>query len=149
MYLFELDALAERCINNKVYVVPCDRLPSQFTLPFCGIINYSKAGDAGTHWVSLTIMSDGTAFFMDSYGLYPQVPEIQHFIRMYSKRLIWNKQQLQRINSRICGLYALISIYFLINRNSTFGDFISQFTKNLFLNDKIVENMYAKLIKKK
>lgn len=148
MYLFQLDELARKNIDSKVYVVPCDMLPEQITLPFHAIINNSSSQEAGTHWVMLTIDASGTAHYLDSYGMMPRSKDILRFIRLHSKNFVWNEQQLQRVNSRVCGLYCLMGLYFMINQRQSLDQFIENFTKNLFLNDKIIETMYSKLIRK-
>jgi hypothetical protein len=148
MYLFQIQNLCNKHIRNKVFVSPCDMLPyGKVKLPFCAIINTSKASHPGTHWVGLIIQKDGTAYFFDSYGMPPYVKEIQYFIKMHSKKLVVNTQQIQRSNSRVCGLYAFFFIYFLINKSLSLKNYISHFSKNLYLNDKKVEILFERLIR--
>lgn len=149
MYLFQLDELARKTIMNPVLVTPCDMLPLRVTLPFSAIINNSKSFEEGTHWTALFIDQHGIATYFDSYGLKPQTKELQHFIRAHAKKVICNGQQLQRINSRVCGMYSLIFLYFMNNMSNSLEQFLSHFSLNLFLNDKVVETMFSKLIIKK
>lgn len=149
MYLFQLDELARKTIKNPVLVTPCDMLPVRVDLPFSAIINHSKSYEEGTHWIALHIDDHGTATYFDSYALKPHVKEVQQFIKLHSKKVIYNGQQLQRINSKVCGLYSLIFLYFMNNMCNSLEQFLSHFSLNLFLNDKIVESMFSKLIIKK
>lgn len=148
MYLFHLQNLADKHIHEKVFVIPYDLLPKgNVKLPFCAIINNSRSSQKGSHWTSLVINEAGVAFFFDSYGIGPQPIELKHFIKMHSRKLVINTRQIQRINSKCCGLYAFLAIFFIINRKSSLEDFVAQFSQNLYLNDFKVENMFQNFLK--
>lgn len=148
MYLYELKDFLERKINShNLYVTSCDRLPSNIKLPSFFIINLSPSTSPGTHWVALTIDVDGIAYYFDSYGFKPENPMIRSFIKMHSKRFEYCHRQLQQLQSRVCGKYAALFLYYW-ERGCSMNDFLKKFSCNLVLNDALVEKMYDYVQKK-
>lgn len=145
MFLFEIKNFLETKIpSQNVFVTACDRLPNNFQLPAGFIINTSRADEVGTHWVALYIDSRGAAYYFDSFGFPPQTMEIQYFIRLHSRRINFNKQQLQRTNSRVCGFYATIFLYYILALKLSPSHFLSHFSYNLVINDGVINRMYHK-----
>lgn len=146
MFLYELLNFAKnKIVCKNVYVVPCDMLPTQFQLPAGFIINCSPAKTAGSHWVALWINSEGTAYYFDSYGFKPNVRDIRLFIRMHSKKLIYNKRQLQQLHSIVCGQWAASFLYHISDGIENADNFIKLFGHNLLINDIIIERLFKKL----
>lgn len=125
-------------------VYPCDALPTSFRLPAAFVVNLSPHDEPGTHWVALYISECGYAYYFDSFGMKPTNFHIIAFLRMHSKRVDYNKNQLQHITSNKCGRFCCVFIVNALKRNSI-RSFISRFGINLYVNDIIVENMYKYL----
>lgn len=138
----EIEAVFSRIKCGDIFkgVFACDDLPKNVDLPAAFVINLSPKSSAGTHWVSLFIDQTGVATYFDSYGFAPLNRDILFFINMHSKRLTYNKRQIQHVTSRKCGKFASA---FLISEMAGKGlhDFLSNFAENPFINDIIIEKM--------
>lgn len=144
MYLFQIKDFLERKLPGKnAFVTSVDCLPRRVSLPVGICSNLSNAGEPGSHWVGITITSDGVGEYFDSYGFKPTSPEILHFLKMHCKSWSFNKHQVQQLQSKVCGLYAVMYLYYKLN-NVSMTQYIKHFSKNLYLNDYYVEKMYVK-----
>lgn len=142
MYQYELDNfLSHKLPHRNYFVGPYDLLPADFNLPAAFIFNTSSSFDPGTHWQALVILEDGAGYFFDSYGRKPEIKEIKRFIRLHCRSITFNCNQLQQTNSHFCGHYCAMFVYFLSN-NVTLDEYLSHFTKNLYVNDIVIEKMY-------
>lgn len=120
-------------------VYACDTLPSKFTLPAGFVVNLSKKTQIGTHWIALYIDEYGVCIYFDSYGTKPMNNDILRFIKLHSKKVIVSETQIQHVNSVKCGKFA--SIFILMKMYGKEVDaIVKQFSKNLTVNDKVVEN---------
>lgn len=122
-------------------VFPCDSLPHRFSLPAAFVINLSPHNEPGTHWVALYIAETGVGFYFDSFGMKPANRHIISFIRMHTKKTIYNKKQIQHITSNKCGRFCCIFTVSVLKKCSI-NSFIERFGVNLYVNNIIVENMY-------
>lgn len=122
-------------------VFACNQLPAVFSLPALFIINLSPSSQPGSHWVSLYITARGTAFFFDSFGLPPRNIDILRFVKLHSKKLIHNKKQLQHLSSIKCGRFACVFVVSVL-RVGGVKLFFDKFSKNLKINDIVVEELY-------
>lgn len=122
-------------------VFPCDSLPKHFSLPAIFVINLSPRTEIGSHWVATYITSDRCAFYFDSFGLPISNAYILHFINKHAKRITYNKNQLQHITSTKCGKFCCVFAITILKKCSI-SSFINKFSKNLFVNDIVIENMY-------
>jgi hypothetical protein len=71
-------------INVKSFLgaFPSDMLPHSITQPSIVIVNIDAHTQSGTHWLAIRLEpTSSTAFYFDSYGLSPQIPDIQLFLR--------------------------------------------------------------------
>lgn len=128
-------------------VFACDDLPKRFTSPAAFIINLSRKYDPGSHWVALCINDNGLAYYFDSFGMPPKNTFINHFIRMNSNKLIFNRRQIQHITSTKCGKYCCVFVVtFLKNYSSNM--FLKKFSTNLYINEIVIENMFNYFFKK-
>jgi len=67
-----------------------------------------------------------SAYFFDSYGIVPLVPDIAAFIRRNCTVWDYNRRQLQGLTSNICGKYCcLFALY--MDRRFTAKQFVEQF----------------------
>lgn len=122
-------------------VFPCDSLPNSFRLPAAFVINLSQHDEPGTHWVAIYISESGYAFYFDSFGMKPTNFHIIAFLKFHSKKVNYNKKQLQHISSNKCGRFCCVFIVTALKQCSI-DSLISRFGINLYVNDFIIENMY-------
>jgi hypothetical protein len=142
MYQYQIfNFLLKNLPHRNFFVGPYDVLPKNFKLPAAFIFNTSSSFEPGTHWQALVISENGTGYFFDSYGMKPMIKEVNHFIRLHCKSIIFNTKQLQQTNSHFCGHYCAMFVYFLTHR-LTMDKYLAHFTNNLFINDIVVEQMY-------
>jgi hypothetical protein len=82
-------------------------------LPRTVIVNTDAHTQAGTHWLAIRLEPRAsTAFYFDSYGLSPQIHDIQLFLRRNCTVLHYNNAQLQGPLSTVCGKYCcLFALY--------------------------------------
>lgn len=122
-------------------VYPCDLLPKRFSLPAAFIINLSSHKTRGSHWVALYIDRKRVAHYFDSFGFSPQQNNIVTFINKHSKKMHFNKRQIQHVVSNKCGKF---SILFILSKlfNKCFEEIINKFSPNLGVNDIVIENMF-------
>ena len=122
-------------------VFACDSMPSRFSFPAAFVINLSPHDEPGSHWVALYIGKSGVAFYFDSFGMKATNFYVNAFLRMHTKKVIFNKKQLQHISSNKCGQFCCV---FVVNalKECAIDNFISRFGMNLYVNDFILENMF-------
>lgn len=108
------------------------------------IINLGNNQIFGTHWTVL-IINGNNAFYSDSYGAPPE-DEIFDFVKKKKTRsqngtsqersavhikLDYNKDiQLQAIDENYCGIWALLTSYYLIKKKGTLAERFNQFASN-------------------
>lgn len=126
-------------------VFPCDSLPNHFSLPAIFVINLSPHTEAGSHWVATYITVDRCAFYFDSFGLPIKNICIFRFIKKHANWIDHNKNQLQHITSNKCGKFCCVFAIAIL-KNCSLSSFMSKFSKNLFVNDFVIENMYKYLV---
>ena len=142
MYQYQLaNFLLKKLPHRNYFVGPFDLLPENFKLPAAFIFNTSRSFEPGTHWQALVISKNGAGYFFDSYGMRPTIKEINHFIKLHCKTILYNSKQLQQTNSHFCGHYCALFVYYLTH-NITMDKYLSHFTNNLYINDLVVEQMY-------
>lgn len=129
--------------RNNIFkgVFPCDSLPNNFRLPAAFVINLSPHDEPGTHWVAVYISESGCAFYFDSFGLKPTNFHINAFLKIHSKSVRYNRNQIQHISSNKCGRFCCVFIVSVL-RNCPLHNFLSRFGVNLYVNDITIENMY-------
>lgn len=129
--------------NNNIFkgVFPCDSLPHSFSLPAAFVINLSPHNEPGTHWVALYISGGGNGYYFDSFGMKPVNCHIIAFLRMHTKKVAFNRKQIQHITSNKCGRFCCIFIVSMLKKCSV-NSFLDRFGVNLYVNDITVENMF-------
>jgi hypothetical protein len=131
-------ALSRNCITRDFFqgVYPSDALPEKVMLP-CGIvINTDPSHLPGTHWLAIYINENKTAFYFDSFGFKPNIPNILNFLNNFNWK--FNTNQIQSLTSPLCGHYATLFLLYMS------CDMEFEFTKNLDNNDAIVILEYLK-----
>lgn len=147
MFLYELsEFLLKKIFSHEVYVVPCDRLPSNFTLPAGFIVNTSPSTHPGSHWIAIFIDESGNATYFCSFGMKPKVKSIQNFLKLKCKSIKYNTVQLQKLNSPYCGQYAAVFLFYSF-QGIKLETFQKHFSPNLALNDHLILKMYSRLDK--
>lgn len=122
-------------------VFASDQLPTAFSLPALFIINLSPSSQSGSHWVSLHIDDEGFAFYFDSFGIPPRNFNILRFMKLHSKKYIYNEKQLQHLSSIKCGRFACVFVISVL-RDNGFKQLLDKFSNNLKINDIIIEKLY-------
>lgn len=116
------------------------------------IVNLDKAEDPGSHWTALSIKRKGhdqNCYFYDPLGSPCTNNYILQIVKRYNP-LQYNKQQIQAITSRYCGIYCVAFVLFMDKGGESIESFNKMFCKTDYLlsyNDKIVvqyvlENKY-------
>jgi hypothetical protein len=101
--------------HSKLYfkgVFPSDRLPSSVSLPAALVVNFDSSEQAGSHWVSMIIDCHGVCEYFDSFAMKPMIRDHIIFMKNNSRKIIYNKQCLQSLESSLCGHYCCLFIYF-------------------------------------
>jgi len=102
-----------------------DRLPLH-VYPGGYVINLQdhKAGE-GTHWVALVVGKKSTTYF-DAFG-FPPPQDVIHFIQNHVP-IEWSGQQIQSIQSGVCGSYCLAFLYYVLLRKGSLRGFLRLFS---------------------
>lgn len=140
-----MDFLKKKISSKNIYVVPCDYLPSKFGLPAGFIVNLESSKYSGSHWIAIFIDAKGNASYFCSFGLPLKVKAIQTFLKRFAKSTEYSKQTLQTSRSELCGNYAaLYLLYRFKNERLSLSRFLSQFSTNLVLNDRLIRRLFRR-----
>ena len=106
---------------------PTDMLPRSVTQSGLVIINADPHTEKGTHWLAVHCLSkSSSAYFFDSYGIVPLVPDVAAFIRRNCTVWDYNRRQLRGLTSNICGKYCCVFALYM-DRGFTAKQFVGQF----------------------
>lgn len=149
---FDLIKLAKHLKIKFNGVLMNDQLKQEyFKKDFFVIINFDDSMNSGTHWVALVNhRKSRTCYYMDSYGELPN-QKVYDEIMKSGNNLYFNKVQFQALDSMMCGWF---SLYFLILMQKPTSDkmklFLSKFnTKDYYSNDRVIKDIFKKLVFKK
>ena len=140
------------CVNSHLGggyttgVYAADRLPKRLKKPAAFIANTDTHDEPGTHWVAFFIPVKGKPEYFDSYGLNCFIEGHLNFQANTKKTWVWNKKELQSLNSKVCGHYCLVYLICRMKKHSI-TDFLSLFTSNTKNNDKHVRTCIRKYFK--
>jgi len=114
-------------VRSFLGVFPSDRLPQSITRPSTIIVNTDVHTQTGSHWLAIRLEPrSSSGFYFDSYGLSPDVLDIQTFLRRNCTVLNYNTVQLQEPTSTVCGQYcSLFALY--TDRDYTGRQFVGLF----------------------
>lgn len=120
-----------------------DKLPGKIKSKENGIVNLDLSTGEGNHWVAYFNSPDCQyAVYFDSYGLAPP-PEIYEFLKTSGKKIIFNNNEMQKMNSIMCGYYC---IHFIkeMNKKKPFHEIIYEFdTQPTDFNEKLIKNLFS------
>ena len=116
-----------RDVTSFLGVFPSDMLPRSFTRSSTVIINAVPLTEICSDWLAVHLQPKfSSAYFFDSYGIMPLVPDIAAFLRRNSTAWDYNRRHLQGLTINICGKYSsLFALY--IDRGFTAKQFVRRF----------------------
>ena len=102
-----------RNVRSFLGVFPSDLLPQSESQTGTDIINADPHTEKVSHWLAVHFRPTSfSAYYFDSYGFLPLVPDIQAFIRRNYTVSNYNKRQLQGLTSNVCAKYCcLFALY--------------------------------------
>ncbi len=115
-------------------VFPIDKLPSIIHYPCSFVFNTHPSNKPGEHWISVFYDTYMNCTFFDSFGFSPQDYKVDDYIKKTSKSYEWNKNQIQHVESSMCGFYCIYFIY-LKSRGYSL-----QFINQLFVKKQFKQN---------
>ena len=133
-------------IHSFLGVFSIDTLIDPKIFPSYTIINFSRAKDVGTHFVSLLFLNKRTCCYFDPLSL----PFIPRKIKLY---MFANSQNVLKINFKIqnemssfCGFFCLLPIMLHANNLSIIKG-ITLFEQGIIENDEICIEVLSHLFK--
>jgi len=97
-----------RNVNSFLDVYTSDLLPLSVTKTCTAIVNADPHTERGSHWLA----KSSSAYYFDSYGIVPFVPDILSLIKRNCTTWDYEKIQLQSLTSDVCGKYCcLFALY--------------------------------------
>jgi hypothetical protein len=116
-------------------------LPHSVTQPSNVIVNSDAHTQTGTHWLAIRLdPRSSTAYYFDSYGVSPYIPDIHSFLRRNCTVLNYNKLLLQGPMSTICGKYCSLFAPYL-DKCYSGKQFVGLFTPSL--TDQQVKRLFT------
>ena len=114
MYTYEIQYILDHGIwikNLQAKVCAKDQLPRQNPIHVKAyIVNTKRSNKAGEHWVAVIFNNNGNVLYFDSYGLPPLETEIINFLDNHSSSWRYNRQRLQSLQSKVCGLFCIFTL---------------------------------------
>lgn len=145
MYAYQIrNFLDKKSEDINVYVTPVNMLPRRVSYPLALVINLSESMEPGIYWVAVYINEKREGFYFDSYGFKPRDVRIETFLKIHCSSWHYNTQQVQQVNSKVCGYYCVVFLFYMINKINV-KSFMNQFTKNLVINDYIINQVFNTL----
>ena len=98
----------------------------------------------GEHWVVIYVSYDGDyGEFFDSFGR--PTAEFEHYMNKHCSKWTYNRNQLQSIASRFCGLYC--ACYCIVrSRNVDVTRFVRYFTNDTGLTDVFMHELMCRIL---
>jgi hypothetical protein len=129
-------------VKSFLGVFPSDLLPHSITRPGTVIVNTDAHTPTGSHWLAIRLEPrSSSAFYFDSFGLSPNVPDMQIFLRRNCTVINYNTVQLQGPMSTACGKYCCL-LALNTDRGYTGQQFVGLFTPGQHA-DLQVERLFA------
>lgn len=129
-------------------VFASDTLPRSVShFPACFIVNTDPIRKSGTHWQAIFIDKDRRGEFFDSYGMAPYIRDHVIFLDKMCKSYKYNRQDLQSIDSAVCGQYCVMNLLFKAH-GYTLNYFLDCFfSADCVKNDVIESKMFKRYSK--
>jgi hypothetical protein len=118
-----------------VGVYAANTLPKKCRKPAAVIMNNQNSSMPGEHWSAAFLPVRGKAEYFCSYGLQPNlVAAHEKFLLRNAKAYIYNKKQLQQLETQECGRFCLL---YLANKmdGRTMNQFLTNFDSSFKIND--------------
>lgn len=140
----DVDGVSNIYINDLMKKISCsfrgtfskDNIPTFEEESFSVIVNLSKEGETGTHFVALFVLKNKIWYF-DSFGNLQSDSIIKKYLKRYKKRILYTENQIQHPLSFLCGFFC-ISFILCIENMIPLEMFFKMFhKKKLHLNDYI------------
>ena len=116
--LKEMDTVQILCtlrdVTSFLDVFPSDLLPQSNARTYnTVIVNADPRTEIGSYWLAVHFRpKSSNAYYFDSNGILPLVPNIQAFIKRNCTTWDYNRRQLQGLTSDVCGKYCcLFALY--------------------------------------
>ena len=109
------------------------------------VVNVDESNKPGSHWVAIYVDQDGSGVFFDSYGLPPSVSHHIDRLRRNSTSYRWNIQQLQSVDSDVCGHYCVVFLFFVAHGYSL-DMFCTLFCNDTISNDRLVLILFNRIV---
>lgn len=120
-----------------------------WTKPTAFIVNTDDHTRSGMHWVAMYADKSCSAFYFDSFGLPPFIPDHINRLRKNCKQFRWNNVRLQSDSSDVCGQYCIMFLHYM-SAGLGFEKFLENFSAdNLRKNDDVVRRYVCCREKKK
>ena len=124
-------------------VFALDELTRQNSTGFY-VVNTDKRSQKGAHWVLCYLPLKGAPLYFDSYGMPPLYQEFYTFMLGSNDTFSYNMQQLQDVDSSVCGHYVLY-VCSCLACGESMQDIRRRFsTSNFSLNDKLIVTLFRK-----
>ena len=146
--------------NEKGFLgcFPSNRLPKNPPSGSSLIVNYSKAGERGSHWVGMRNLNTSNVEYFDSYAFDPddedlllgETTNFKEYLKTNSQngKYTVNMLNFQSLTSDVCGEYASYFIKYgmpemnnngRVTINPKWKEFIKQ--NNSILNDRLIKKI--------
>ncbi len=138
----DIETISNKYLKMKVKCIPTYNLNRHKCVSGYYCINLNNM-----HWTALYI-DHKDAFYFDPFGvIYPT--EVFKFCK--KKRIIYNTDQIQKLDQYCCGYYCIMFLHFM--KTNKLGDpkyrlnkFLSLFSEDENDNDNILQNYIKKII---
>jgi hypothetical protein len=105
-------------------VYPSNNIPNFNQYPYSVIVNTDRAGQPGTHWVSIYVANRDNVEYFDSFGEPPN-KDIELYLSRF-KNMVRNKVKIQSVFDNSCGAHV---IYYTLQKSR--GKSLSMINKEL------------------
>ena len=147
MNIWEITQAISELAANSIGVYAADHIPRRLSLPAAIVTNLDTSEKPGSHWVAFYIDHNASGTYFDSYGLARTTRWHLDRLERNCKRFKWNKKKLQSIDSKVCGEYCIMILYFMSSGRSL-RTFCQVFTSDSRANDKLVSKFYKNVRRK-
>ena len=140
----QIRQILSRIPTHAVGVFAADQIPLVWTRPTAFIFNIQRHNKPGLHWVAIFVNKNGDAWYFDSFGVPPYIPDHINRIRRNVRKFRWNFRQLQSGTSDTCGYFCVMFLHYM-SVGLGIGHLLENFSSDLRKNDQIVRNYVSKL----
>lgn len=121
-------------------VFAANRIPLNVSRPFFAVVNLDPDSKPGSHWVAISIDSNGLGEYFDSYGRNASSYH-KSFLARNCHNWYYNSKILQNYFTTVCGEYCLVYLYFKF-KGLSMKTFLNLFTEETMFNDLLVREMF-------